>query len=66
MPLPILVDLDSLYMPPSKTGHSRKLGPHMEIWDWRSILKNVASSSQLPELLDSYCRDFTTSVEHMC
>ena len=57
VPLPSLMDLDYLYMSPQKTDHSRKLGPHTAMWDWRSILKNVASSTKLPELLDLDCQD---------
>ena len=66
VPLPCPVDLDSLYMFPMKTGRYRKLGPHAEVWDWRGILKNVASSSQLPELLDSDRRDRFRNLGRTC
>ena len=32
-------------------------GPQDEVWDWRSVLCGIASSSRLPELLDSDCPD---------
>ena len=46
-------------MLPRKRWKVEKIGPHVEVWDWRSVLSDVARSSRLPELPDSdYCDRF--------
>ena len=57
VPLTCPVDLDSLYMLPGKYCRNEETGPHAEVWDWMSILCDVARSSQLPVLPDSDCQD---------
>ena len=66
VPLTCPVHLDSWYMLPRKRGKVEKFGPHDEVWDWRSVLSDVARSSRLPELPDSDCCDRFRRIGRTC
>ena len=47
-------------------GKNAETGPQAEVWDWRSILRDIARSSRLPELPDSDCQDRLRGVGWTC
>ena len=51
------VDLDVLGMLPWNDRRNVETGSHAEVWDWRSVLCDVAQLSRMPELPYSDCLD---------
>ena len=49
-----------------KRGKVEKSGPHVEVWDCRGVLGDVARSSRLPELPDSYCYNQFRRISRTC
>ena len=53
MPPTCHVDLDSLWMLPWNVHTKVETGPRAEVWDWRSVLCNVARLSRMPVFQDT-------------
>ena len=66
VPLTCHVNLDSLWMLPWDVRRNVETGSHAGLWDWRSILCDVARLSRMPEFPDTDCLNCFRNVGKIC
>ena len=66
MPPTCHVDLDSLWMLPWDDRRNVETGSRTDVWDWRSILCDVARLSHMPVFPDTDCLNCFRNVGKIC